>query len=278
MQQIHYIVEKEVALQDYLMQEKGYSHRQIVALKKGGILINGQKFRMIDTLKIGDKIVIEFVQTCKITPNYDLTVPIIFEDEYIIVYNKPKNMPTHPSRDHANDTLGNVFSAYIKDVTFRPINRLDRDTCGLCVVAKNQYVASRLAKNIKKKYCGVISGHLKEKIGEINAPIFRENYETIKRVVDNRGQTSITKYSVLAESEKYSLVEFTLITGRTHQIRVHMAHKGTPLAGDLMYGGDTSNYTSQALWCSNVEFLHPVTNKNIALSIGLQDKYKKIFD
>ncbi|MEG2814061.1 MAG: RluA family pseudouridine synthase, partial [Oscillospiraceae bacterium] len=118
-QGIYYIVEKEMILQDFLMNEKGHSHRQIVALKKGGILVNGQKIRMIDKVNIGDKIQIEFKQTCNLVANYDLIVPIEYEDDFIIVYNKPENMPTHPSRDHLSDTLANAFCAYIKDTTFR---------------------------------------------------------------------------------------------------------------------------------------------------------------
>ncbi|MEG2429148.1 MAG: RluA family pseudouridine synthase [Oscillospiraceae bacterium] len=276
-QGIYYIVEKEMILQDFLMNEKGHSHRQIVALKKGGILVNGQKIRMIDKVNIGDKIQIEFKQTCNLVANYDLIVPIEYEDDFIIVYNKPENMPTHPSRDHLSDTLANAFCAYIKDTTFRPINRLDRDTCGLCVVAKNPYVASRLSKNIQKKYCGIISGHMKEKTGEINAPIFREDYDTIKRVVDERGKPSITQYKVISENEKYSLVSFTLLTGRTHQIRVHMSYMGVALAGDSIYGGDNSDFLCHVLCCNYVQFYHPITNKKIEISIPMPEKYQNLF-
>jgi 23S rRNA pseudouridine1911/1915/1917 synthase len=180
--------------------------------------------------------------------NLELAVPVVYDDEDVVVFNKPVNMPVHPSIKHQGDTLGNCFSAMYPGLTFRPVNRLDKDTSGLCVVAKNAHSANLLQSTVSKVYyaavCGVLEGG-----GRINAPIGRVSESIILRQVMADGQEAVTDYDVVTTNGRYTLVKVTPITGRTHQIRVHFSYIGHPLAGDDMYGGDTSDIKEQALHC-----------------------------
>jgi len=266
-----------VTVQNYLMQQHGFSRRIIIKLKNsfGDILLNGYHIRMIDKIKTGDIIEITLQEDTYIQPNADLFAEIVYEDSDVIVYNKPINMPVHPSRNHKTDTLANLFCHHMNErgikTTFRPINRLDRDTSGLCVVAKNSLSASKLSGKVNKEYTAIACGKVSPLKATIDAPIFRPDDFHIKRCIDERGQKAITHYEVIEQSEKYSLVKVLLETGRTHQIRVHFSHIGYPLAGDTMYGGITQDIKRQALCCSSVWFIHPNTNKQVNLCINIQE-------
>lgn len=209
--------------------------------------------------------------------NPDLFAPIVYEDNDVAVYDKPVDMPVHPSHLHRYDTLGNLFAAQHKDMTFRPINRLDKDTSGLCAVAKNPFSAAKLSGNIEKTYFAVVCGKLSGG-GTIDAPIGRCDGSVITREVRPDGQRAVTNYTVLGGSGKYTLVRIKLETGRTHQIRVHFAHIGYPLAGDDMYGGDISDITHQALHCGELEFTLPVSGEKICLSSPIRDDMKALLE
>ncbi len=264
---------------DYL-KSKGYSRRIITRIKnnKQSISLNGDHIRMVDKIKEGDELVIKFFDEAKTIANDSLNAKIIFEDDDLIVFDKPANMPTHPSRNHHDDTLGNVFASICKqrriDIPFRPINRLDRDTTGLLVCAKNSLVASILNGKIDKKYYAVVSGVLKEDCGTINAMIRRvdEDSTGIKREVGEGGQEAITHYKVLQRNENSTVVEVNIDTGRTHQIRVHFASIGHPLVGDSLYGGECAHHDVHQLRCYKVSFMHPITQKQIDIELEKLDQ------
>lgn len=249
------------------LRKSGASRRLITKLKRvsGGITLNGAPARTVDIVREGDIAVIEMQSGEPLDENPDLNAPIVYEDDDVVVYDKPVDMPVHPSHRHRLDTLGNLFAAQHGDMTFRPINRLDKDTSGLCAVAKNPFSASGLSGNIEKTYFAVVCGRLSGS-GRIDAPIGRCDGSVITREVRSDGQQAVTNYTVIDGNEKYTLVRIKLETGRTHQIRVHFAHIGHPLAGDDMYGGDVTDIAHQALHCGELELTLPVTLQKIRLS------------
>ena len=188
------------------------------------------------TVNTGDIVILQFQDTKILEPNFRLCVPIAFENENLVVFDKPVGMPVHPSIKHQGDTLGNFFAAKYPDITFRPVNRLDRDTSGLCITAKNAFAAAALQNSVKKVYYAVVTGYIDGE-GIIDVPIAREKDSIIKRTVRQDGQRAVTHYKAIKSGKKYSLIEIKLETGRTHQIRVHFAYIGHPLAGDDLYGG-----------------------------------------
>lgn len=200
----------------------------------------------------GDIIKIKLNDEKFLEPNPELKVPVIFENDDIVIFDKPAEMPVHPSIKHQGDTLGNCFANLYSDLTFRPINRLDRNTSGLCAVAKNAYGASYYQKNILKTYYAAVEGITPES-GTIDAPIARQQESIILRCVREDGQRAITHYKRIFCNEKYSLLEIKPETGRTHQIRVHLSYIGYPLAGDEMYGGKCDIIKRQALHCGIME-------------------------
>lgn len=261
-----------INIENYLMKKNNFSRRLITRLKRqeNGIMLNGKHARTIDKLSENDVLTVEFYDEKQLESNNALNVPIIYEDDDVIVFDKPVNMPVHPSIKHQGDTLGNFFSAHCPGLSFRPINRLDRDTSGLCVCAKNAHSANLLQKSIEKTYFAVVCGVIKEN-GTIDAPIAREKDSIILRTVREDGQKAVTHYQSLKYNAKYSLLKVNLETGRTHQIRVHMAHIGFPLAGDNLYGGDMSDISCQALHCGEINFIHHVTKEKVFLESPIRD-------
>ncbi len=257
------------------MKIHGFSKRIITRIKREpeNISCNGKHIRMVDNLKTNDILKITLSEQSTLIPNGNLNVDIVYEDDDIIIFNKPANMPVHPSLLHYDDTLGNFFTYYTnsknQQITFRPINRLDSNTQGLCLVAKNSLAANLLSQKVKKEYTAVVCGNVKDDYGIINAPIARENDTIIKRCVAPHGQESITEYYVEKRNNKYSLVRINLHTGRTHQIRVHFSYLGYPLAGDDLYGGDCSDIHTQALCCNKLFFEHPILHKKMEICINI---------
>lgn len=260
------------------LKSKGVSRRLITKLKRieNGICRNGITVRTIDRIYEGDIISVKMEDSRTLNGNLELAVPVVYDDEDVVVFNKPVNMPVHPSIKHQGDTLGNCFSAMYPGLTFRPVNRLDKDTSGLCVVAKNAHSANLLQSTVSKVYyaavCGVLEGG-----GRINAPIGRVSESIILRQVMADGQEAVTDYDVVTTNGRYTLVKVTPITGRTHQIRVHFSYIGHPLAGDDMYGGDTSDIKEQALHCGEISFVHPVSKEKIFLKSQLREDIARLF-
>ena len=256
------------------LSKRGISRRLIIRLKRtdGGILCNGNHIRTIDRVCTGDVIELCERDEKQLEPNFEIKADILFENENLIIFNKPPFMPVHPSLKHQGDTLGNIFAAHCQGLTFRPVNRLDRDTSGCVAAAKNQFAAQALQKSCGKTYYAVCCGHPPDE-GRIDYKIARENESIIKRCVSDHGQQAVTNYRVIARSEKYSLCEITLETGRTHQIRVHFSHIGYPLAGDDLYGGSCEDFGRQALHCGRMVFNEPLSGALIDVIAPIPDDF-----
>lgn len=237
---------------------------------------NGQTVRSIDTVYNGDEIILSLTDESFLEPNGLLKVPVAFENESLIIFDKTGGMPVHPSIKHQGDTLGNYFAYLYPELTFRPVNRLDKDTSGLCVVAKDPFAAKLLQGCCKKIYYAAVHGNIDES-GTINAPIARERESIILRCVREDGQEAVTHYKRIKMNPHYSLAEINLETGRTHQIRVHFSHIGHPLAGDDMYGGYRSDISRQALHCGEISFKDPVSGEQITVKSEIPEDIEKIF-
>lgn len=207
-----------------------------------------------------------------------MDLDIIYEDEAMLVLNKPSGISTHPSILHFEDSLSNGVKYYFDSIGLhkkvRPVNRLDLHTSGLITFAKNEYIQECLIKQMennsfKKEYHAIIIGHLKNKKGTIDKPIARKQNSIIERCIDENGKRAITHYEVIEEFENYSLVKCILETGRTHQIRVHFASIGHPLLGDSLYGEKSDLVDGQALTCTKLSFIHPVSNKKVEFEINM---------
>ena len=271
-------VERPVTLENFLVGKKGVSKRLLTKLKRqeGGITRNGDTIRSIDMVSAGDVIVLTLEDDSFLEPNGSLNVPVAFENDSLVVFNKPSGMPVHPSIRHQGDTLGNFFAYRYPELTFRSVNRLDRDTSGLCIIAKDALAAKLLQGNCKKVYYAAVHGEIPEK-GTIDAPIARERESIILRCVREDGQRAVTHYKRLKMNDKYSLAEIDLETGRTHQIRVHFAHIGAPLAGDDLYGGLRNDISRQALHCGRLSFNDPLSGEPITVDSELPEDIKALF-
>ena len=251
------------------LKARGFSRRALIRLKQtGGLTRGGELLRTIDPVRSGDELCVRLCDDSdSAEPNPALNAPIIYADEDVVVFDKPPYMPVHPSIRHRSDTLANLFAALYPGLPFRPINRLDRNTSGLCVCAKNQYAASVLSGALSKVYfavtCGTPPGDT------VDAPIGRAGDSIIMRCVTPDGQRAVTHFEPVGGNSRHPLLRVTLETGRTHQIRVHMAYIGHPLCGDEMYGGDMSEIQRHALHCGEVSFTQPVTNEIIKLTSAL---------
>lgn len=224
----------------------------------------------------GDRIILSLEDESFLEPNGSLDVPVAFENDSLVVFNKPSGMPVHPSIRHQGDTLGNFFAHRYPSLTFRSVNRLDRDTSGLCIIAKDALAAKLLQGSCKKVYYAAVHGVIPEK-GTIDAPIARERESIILRCVREDGQRAVTHFRRLETNGKYSLAEVLLETGRTHQIRVHFAHMGAPLAGDDLYGGLREDISRQALHCGSLSFSDPLTGELITVESSIADDIKALF-
>ncbi len=252
---------------------QGFSDKLIKGLRlQNCVTVNGCFHRMIDAVAIGDEIAIHWPQAPPdkhLLPAADLGVPILHEDNSFIAFDKPPGLPIHPSARHYRRSLGNYFAALYPGQSFRPIGRLDKDTTGICLVAKNPFCAAIANQNIQKVYYAILEGSLPQDKGTVDLPLLRLPGDTIKRQVEAGGQRAVTHFQVLSRSEAYTLISAALETGRTHQIRAHFAHLGFPLAGDGLYGGGETQIRRQALHCGEVSFYDPVKQQQIRLASPL---------
>lgn len=273
------------------LKDKRYSSQIITHLKhtENGILLNSEWGRVRDILHAGDELTIQLVEqeaSENIVPT-NLPLDIVYEDEDILVINKAANTPIHPSQGNYDNTLANAVAYYYKQkreyFTYRCINRLDRDTTGLLIIAKNMYSASLLsemvaAREIHREYLAIATGET-PKNGTIIAPIARVDGSTIERCVnEEQGDYACTHYKRIAYKNGYSLVSLKLETGRTHQIRVHMKHIGHPLPGDFLYNPDYSVIERQALHSHKLIFKHPMSGELLEFVADLPEDMKKIIE
>lgn len=264
------------------LRSKGFSARRLAKIKRteNGLTVNGQAVRSGYALQNGDKLSVYMPEEGK-TPlcSEELLglAPVRYEDDDVIVFAKPVNMPVHTSQRHRDDTLENLFAVVCPGMAFRPVYRLDKDTSGLVVVAKNAHAAGLLQNTVKKVYFAAAEGILRGD-GVIEAPIGREGDSVIRRCVRPDGQFARTVYTIIKGNSSHTLVRVVPETGRTHQIRVHFAHIGHPLAGDDMYGGSRERIAFQALHCGEISFVSPVSGKKVELSENIRDDMSALFE
>ena len=272
------IEEKEngLAVKAVLSKKIGLSRREISRLKfSSGLFLNGKNCRVTEEVHTGDVVHMVFMEEDAAHVVRILQEPdILYEDEDLVIVDKPSGMPCHPSHEHLDDDMGTLLQNRYKDhLTIRPIGRLDKDVSGIMIYAKNKPAAARLSKQrgddtLSKTYLAICKGHFKEKKGTLRYALKRVEGRK-DRVVSEDGQACITEYEVVREYEDRSLVRVHIITGRTHQIRAGMATIGHPLLGDTLYGGDASKVHRPALHCAHVTMRQPFSGEEIVVDCPL---------
>jgi len=209
----------------------------------------------------------------------EMPLDILYEDEHLLVINKPSGLAMHPTHNHQGDTLANAVTAYLeqgsKTASFHAVGRLDKCTSGVVVCALNSISAGKLSGKIEKEYYALVEGEYSG-TGTVDRPIYRPDPCKTFRAVGADGDRAVTHYSTVASENGISLMSVHLETGRTHQIRVHFSSLGTPLCGDEMYGGHTDRISRAALHCRTAAFYHPVTNERLTFCAPLPDDMQEI--
>ena len=278
-------------IKDYLL-GKGFSGQNIVELKKmnESILLNGEWEYVTCRVKEGDFLQIHITEeaSSEKIPPVELPFPVVYEDEDLVVVNKPADMPIHPSMNNYENTLGNAAAYYFakqgKPFIFRCINRLDRDTTGLTILAKHMVSCGMLqndmvGRKIKREYLAIVEGNFEKAEGTVDAPIGRKEGSAIERMVDYaNGERAVTHYRVLEQKENAAMVALTLETGRTHQIRVHMTSIGHPLIGDFLYNPDNTQMSRQALHAWHISFVHPITKERMELEAPIPKDMQEFWE
>ena len=261
-------------------------------IKEGKILVNGQVKKAKYIVKEGDVISYEVPQVEEVTYEAeDIPLEIVYQDADVAVVNKPQGMVVHPSAGHTSGTLVNALMYHIKDLSgingeLRPgiVHRIDKDTSGLLMVAKNDAAHVALADELKakkslRKYWAIVHGNLPNDRGVIEAPIGRSDKDRKKQAVTAKGKPALTRFHVLERFGDYSLVELQLETGRTHQIRVHMAYIGHPVAGDEVYGPrKTLKGHGQFLHAKTLGFTHPRTGEVMEFSVEVPEIFQETLE
>ena len=266
---------------------RGYCRISCGILKRmkwiyNGIMVNGNHVYVTHILKTGDVVTLKLPETETQVMPADLPIRILWEDEDLLIVSKPSQMPVHPSPGHDCDSVANALCFHAEQrgesFSFHPVFRLDKNTSGLLVLAKNSFAASRLAFGVTKTYYAVCQGVLTGS-GTINAPIRCKEGHGIQREVGEgpSSQTAVTNWEAVKNDSKHTLVKLHLETGRTHQIRVHFSYIGHPLAGDDLYGGSCELIARQALHCGEVRFIHPVTKEELQFHEPLPSDMNAIF-
>ncbi|MBQ5840727.1 MAG: RluA family pseudouridine synthase [Clostridia bacterium] len=270
-------------MQTFLRRECGLSWRMVVKLKRveGGMTADGRPLRSIDRLQAGQTVTIQMPEDAVKIEGADMPLSVAYEDDYLLVVDKPPYLAVHPSAGKPEPTLANGVVGYFEKkgtpLSFRPVNRLDRNTSGLLLAAKSSHVAYALAQKPQKVYLAILLGRL-EGEGTIRQPIRVKEGCTITREVGEGGKDSITHWKSLATDGEISLVRVVIETGRTHQIRVHMSWLGYPLAGDTMYGTDETVLPRHGLHCARMELIHPVTAELLTLTCPMPQDMRALLE
>lgn len=275
---------------EQFLRRRGYSAQNLARIKRmpKNILVNGVFCYLRQPLSAGDTLCVHIQETesSQHIPPVHIPLDINYEDEDLVVINKPAGMPIHPSMNNYTNSLANGLAWYYqqqgKSFIFRCCNRLDRDTSGLTVVAKHLVSASILSAMTKRKevcreYLAITRGNIHPPSGTINAPLGRREGTIIERMVDwEKGEPAITHYRVLDSRNGHSLVSLRLETGRTHQIRIHMKYLGCPLIGDYLYNPDMEHIRRQALHSHRLSFPHPITGEKMAFEAQMPEDMRRV--
>lgn len=288
---LKYIVKKsDESIKQILKNEFNMSDRFILKLKNQKcIFLNGISVSI--NTKIFENDVLEIIENFKedssnILPNSNISFKILFEDDFLLIVDKPSGIPVHPSILHYEDSLSNGVKYYFEKIglkkKIRPVNRLDKDTSGIVIFAKNEYIQECLVKQMKsgdfkKTYTAVLDGILEEDFGTINASIARKKDSIIEREINSDGETAISHFEVLNRTNNMTVVCYTLETGRTHQLRVHSKYIGHPIVGDSLYGKSSELISRQALHATKVEFIHPISKENFVITSDCPNDIKQLF-
>lgn len=289
---IDYIIDKDSAglRVEQFLRRKRYSGQNLSEIKRmpKSILVNGVHYYMRQELSKGDHLQVRICETKnseKIPPT-NLPLDIIYEDEDLLVLNKPAGMPIHPSLNNYTNSMANALAYYFqsqgKPFIFRCCNRLDRDTSGLTIVSKHLVSGSILSdmtkyREVHREYLAIARGSVTPSEGTIQAPLGRKDGTIIERTVDwEHGEDAVTHYKVVKEANGHSLVSLRLETGRTHQIRIHMKYLGYPLIGDYLYNPDMEYMTRQALHSHHMEFTHPITGEHMSFTAPLPEDMARV--
>ena len=275
---------------EQFLRRKRYSGQNLSEIKRmpKSILVNGVHYYMRQELSKGDHLQVRICETKnseKIPPT-NLPLDIIYEDEDLLVLNKPASMPIHPSLNNYTNSIANALAYYFqsqgKPFIFRCCNRLDRDTSGLTIVSKHLVSGSILSdmtkyREVHREYLAIARGSVTPSEGTIQAPLGRKEGTIIERTVDwEHGEDAVTHYKVVKEANGHSLVSLRLETGRTHQIRIHMKYLGYPLIGDYLYNPDMEYMTRQALHSHHMEFTHPITGEHMSFTAPLPEDMAQV--
>ncbi|NQG20221.1 RluA family pseudouridine synthase [Streptococcus suis] len=282
-------VRLDKALADLTELSRSVANEQI---KAGQVLVNGQAKKAKYTVQAGDVLTYQVPEVEEV--DYvaeDIPLDIVYQDEDVAVVNKPQGMVVHPSAGHTSGTLVNALLYHVKDLSaingvLRPgiVHRIDKDTSGLLMIAKNDEAHTRLAEELKakkslRKYIAIVHGNLPNDRGMIEAPIGRSEKDRKKQAVTAKGKEAVTRFQVLERFGDYTLVELTLETGRTHQIRVHMAYIGHPVAGDEAYGPrKTLKGQGQFLHAQTLGFTHPRTGELVEFTADAPAIFKETLE
>ncbi|GGC74857.1 pseudouridine synthase [Thalassobacillus devorans] len=272
-------------VRDYLGSVRAFSRQLLKQIKQSqGLRVNGADVTVRKVLHAGDRVevALPIVKPAERLEPVALELVIVYEDDDLLILDKPAGLAVMPSMNH-DVTLANGIIAYYEKhgvpSTVHIVTRLDKDTSGLVLVAKHAYSHSLLSRGyigpIEKTYWALVEGHLINKEGMIDVPIGRKEGSIIEREIREDGQPAVTRYHVLRPLHAHSLVELELLTGRTHQIRIHMRHMGHPLAGDDLYGGSLSIMKRQALHCRRLTFPHPITGEVVSCEAELPADIKR---
>ena len=287
----YHIDETDAGLRvEQFLRRKGYSLQNLAEIKRmpKSVIVNGIHYYMNQYLKPGDRLSIHICEDkcSEKIPPVQMPLDIIYEDEDIIVINKPAGMPIHPSMNNYTNSMANALAWYYqeqgKPFIFRCCNRLDRDTSGLTVVAKHLVSGSIISTMVKERkfhreYLAIVRGHIDPPCGTIDAPLARKPGTIIERTVDwENGECAVTHYQFVKEANGHSLISLQLETGRTHQIRIHMKHLGYPLIGDYLYNPDMEYIHRQALHSHRIAFTHPITGKAMEFTAPLPKDMKRV--
>lgn len=292
--------EDKVRLDSYIAKKDESLSRSMIQklLEENKITVNGNVVKASYKVQVGDKIQIEIEPPKEVKLEaQDIPIDIIYEDDDIIVVNKPKGLVVHPANGNPDGTLVNAIMAICKDSLsgiggeLRPgiVHRLDKDTSGLLIVAKNDKAHINMSgqikdRKVKKTYIALVRGTISENEATINMPIGRSTKDRKKMAVTKNGKEAITHFKVLnrytTSKASYTLLEVKIDTGRTHQIRVHMAEIGHPVVGDMVYSNGKNEFDvkGQCLHAKKLEFTHPITEKEMSFEAPLPEYFKNIID